>query len=117
MCLILQVAPDYLKGLLNVVPQGKASEQQFQQVAKLAALQHRAKDSAYLPSLLEVQECIPVQLCVLQRPQQWLNMVTQHMQQIQALSPHQARAQFLGKELRCSKHNQYCKCLWCILYL
>ncbi|XP_022539080.2 unconventional myosin-XV isoform X1 [Astyanax mexicanus] len=91
-----QVAPDYLKGLLNVVPQGKASEQQFQQVAKLAALQHRAKDSAYLPSLLEVQECIPVQLCVLQRPQQWLNMVTQHMQQIQALSPHQARAQFLG---------------------
>lgn len=91
-----QVSPDYLKGLLNVVPQGKASEQQLQQVSKLAALQHRAKDSLYLPSIHEVQECIPTQLFGLQRPQQWLNMVNQHMQQVQALSPHQAKAQFLG---------------------
>ncbi|XP_039542942.1 unconventional myosin-XV isoform X2 [Pimephales promelas] len=91
-----QVSPDYLKGLLNVVPQGMASEQQLQQVSKLAALQHRAKDSLYLPSILEVQECIPTQLFGLQRPQQWLNMVNQHMQQVQALSPHQAKAQFLG---------------------
>lgn len=27
----------------------------------------------------------------------WLNLVSQHRQQTQALSPHQARAQFLGK--------------------
>uniref|UniRef100_A0A8C1X0L0 Myosin XVAa n=1 Tax=Cyprinus carpio TaxID=7962 RepID=A0A8C1X0L0_CYPCA len=91
-----QVSPDYLKGLLSVVPQGKASEQQLQQVSKLAALQHRAKDSIYLPTFHEVQEYIPTQLFGLQRPQQWLNMVTQHMQQVQALTPHQARAQFLG---------------------
>ncbi|XP_036422587.1 unconventional myosin-XV isoform X1 [Colossoma macropomum] len=91
-----QVAPDYLKGLLNVVPQGKASEQQLQQVSKLAALQHRAKDSIYLPTIREVQDCMPLQLYGQQRPQQWLNMVTEHMQQVQALSPHQARAQFLG---------------------
>ncbi|XP_035261236.1 unconventional myosin-XV-like [Anguilla anguilla] len=91
-----QVLPDYLKALLNVLPQGKVSEQLLQQVSKLAALQHRAKDSIYLPTMREAQDCIPPQLYGQQRPQQWLNMVTQHMQQVQALSPHQARAQFLG---------------------
>ncbi|KTF71391.1 hypothetical protein cypCar_00046637 [Cyprinus carpio] len=91
-----QVFPDYLKGLFNVVPQGKASEQQLQQVSKLAALQHRAKDLIYLPTFHEVQEYIPTQLFGLQRHQQWLNMVTQNMQQVQALTPHQAKAQFLG---------------------
>ncbi|KAG2455499.1 MYO15 protein, partial [Polypterus senegalus] len=46
-----QVLPDYLKALLNFVPQGKMSDQQLQQVSKLAALQHRAKDSIYLPTM------------------------------------------------------------------
>ncbi|XP_066545291.1 unconventional myosin-XV [Amia ocellicauda] len=91
-----QVLPDYLKALLNVIPQGRVSEQQLQQVSKLAALQHRAKDSIYLPTVREIQDYIPPQLYGQQRPQPWLNMVTQHMQQVQALSPHQARAQFLG---------------------
>ncbi|XP_066530593.1 unconventional myosin-XV [Hoplias malabaricus] len=91
-----QVYPDYLKALLNVVPQGRASEQQLQQVSKLAALQHRAKDSIHLPTIRDIQELIPFPLYGLQRPQQWLNMVTQHMQQVQALSPHHARAQFMG---------------------
>ncbi|XP_062386970.1 unconventional myosin-XV [Sardina pilchardus] len=91
-----QIYPDYLKGLLNVVPQGSLSDQQLQQVAKLAALQHRAKESAYLPTVHEVQDYVPQQLYTEQRPQQWLNLITQHMQQVQPLSPHQARAQFLG---------------------
>ncbi|XP_033907714.3 unconventional myosin-XV isoform X1 [Acipenser ruthenus] len=91
-----QVLPDYLKALLTVLPQGKVSEPQLQQVSKLAALQHRAKDSIYLPTVREVQEYIPPQFFGQQRPQPWLNMVTQHMQQVQALSPHQARVQFLG---------------------
>ncbi len=51
MFVFAQVLPDYLKGLLNVVPQGKISEQQFNQFAKLAALQHRAKDSLYTPTM------------------------------------------------------------------
>jgi len=46
-----QVLPDYVKGLLNIIPQGKISEQQFNQFAKLAALQHRAKDSLYTPTM------------------------------------------------------------------
>ncbi|KAM9844223.1 unconventional myosin-XV [Aulostomus maculatus] len=91
-----QVLPDYLKALLSVVPQGKASEQHLQQIARLAALQHRAKDTIYLPTIRELQECVPPQFYSKQGPQQWLNMATQHMQQVQPLNPHQARAQFLG---------------------
>ncbi|KAM4531771.1 unconventional myosin-XV-like [Odontesthes bonariensis] len=91
-----QVLPDYLKALLSVVPQGKVSEQHLQQIARLAALQHRAKDTVYLPTLREVQECVPPQFYSKQGSQTWLNMATQHMQQIQPLNPHQARAQFLG---------------------
>lgn len=51
MYFVLQVTPDYLKALLNVVPQGKASEQQLQQVSKLAALEHCAKDEISLPTM------------------------------------------------------------------
>uniref|UniRef100_A0A1A8L522 Myosin XVAa n=1 Tax=Nothobranchius pienaari TaxID=704102 RepID=A0A1A8L522_9TELE len=91
-----QVLPDYLKGLLSVVPPGKPSEQHVQQISRLAALQHRAKDSVYLPTLREVQECVPPQFYSKQGSQVWLNMITQHMQHVQPLNPHQARAQFLG---------------------
>ncbi|XP_041673445.1 unconventional myosin-XV [Cheilinus undulatus] len=91
-----QVLPDYLKALLSVVPQGKASEQHLQQIARLAALQHRAKDTIYLPTLREVQECIPAPFYGKLGSQPWLNMTTQHMQHVQPLNPHQARAQFLG---------------------
>uniref|UniRef100_A0A3Q3XPI0 MyTH4 domain-containing protein n=1 Tax=Mola mola TaxID=94237 RepID=A0A3Q3XPI0_MOLML len=92
-----QILPDYRKGLLNVLPHGKVSDQQFRQISKLAALQHRAKDSIFIPSIHELSEYIATPLFKKQPPQQWITMVTQHMQQAQALNPHQARAQFLGK--------------------
>ncbi|XP_069882886.1 unconventional myosin-XV [Dipodomys merriami] len=91
-----QVLPDYLKGLFSSVPASRPSEQQLQQVSKLASLQHRAKDHFYLPSVREVQEYIPAQLYHTTAGAAWLNLVSQHRQQAQALSPHQARAQFLG---------------------
>ncbi|KAI4902886.1 hypothetical protein NFI96_000218 [Prochilodus magdalenae] len=91
-----QVLPDYLKGLLNVLPPGKVSEQQFNQIAKLAALQHRTKDSLYSPTIHEIAEYIPGQLFTRQGPQQWMHLVTQHTHAVQSLNPHQARAQFLG---------------------
>ncbi|XP_075422006.1 unconventional myosin-XV isoform X2 [Ascaphus truei] len=91
-----QVLPDYLKGLFNVLSHAKPTEQQFQQISRLAALQHRAKDSVYLPTAREVQDYIPGPFYKGMKPQSWLNMAMQHMQQIQVLSPHQARAQFLG---------------------
>ncbi|MEE6522930.1 hypothetical protein FKM82_021582, partial [Ascaphus truei] len=91
-----QVLPDYLKGLFNVLSHAKPTEQQFQQISRLAALQHRAKDSVYLPTAREVQDYIPGPFYKVMKPQSWLNMAMQHMQQIQVLSPHQARTQFLG---------------------
>uniref|UniRef100_A0A3Q3KAQ7 Myosin XVAb n=1 Tax=Monopterus albus TaxID=43700 RepID=A0A3Q3KAQ7_MONAL len=89
-----QILPDYRKGLLNVLPNGKVSDQQFHQISKLAALQHRAKDIIFIPSH-ELSEYIATPLFKKQPPQQWVTMVTQHMQQVQTLNPHQARAQFL----------------------
>lgn len=47
----VQILPDYRKGLLNVLPNGKVSDQQFHQISKLAALQHRAKDIIFIPSM------------------------------------------------------------------
>ncbi|XP_028287990.1 unconventional myosin-XV [Parambassis ranga] len=91
-----QILPDYRKGLLNVLPHGKISDQLFHQISKLAALQHRAKDIIFIPSIHELSEYIAAPLFKKQPPQQWVTMVTQHMQQVQTLNPHQARAQFLG---------------------
>ncbi|KAA0722587.1 Unconventional myosin-XV [Triplophysa tibetana] len=91
-----QVLPDYLKSLLNVVPQGKISDQQFNQYAKLAALQHRAKESLYTPTIHEISEYISVEIFGRQGPQQWMQLVAQHVQAVQSLNPHQARSQFLG---------------------
>ncbi|XP_015244993.1 PREDICTED: unconventional myosin-XV-like [Cyprinodon variegatus] len=91
-----QILPDYRKGLLNILSHGKVSDQQFHQISKLAALQHRAKDIIYTPSIHELSEYIAAPLFKKQPPQQWVTLATQHMQQVQPLSPHQARAQFLG---------------------
>ncbi|XP_007939649.1 unconventional myosin-XV [Orycteropus afer afer] len=91
-----QVLPDYLKGLFSSMLPSQPSEQQLQQVSKLALLQHRTKDRFYLPNVREVQEYIPAQLYHKTAGSTWLSLVSQHWQQTQALSPHQARAQFLG---------------------
>ncbi|KAL1005264.1 hypothetical protein UPYG_G00056840 [Umbra pygmaea] len=91
-----QVLPDYRKGLMNILPRGKVSEQQFLQISKLSALQHRSKDIIFIPSIHELSEYIPPPLFGKQPPQAWVTMVTQHMQQVQSLTSHQARAQFLG---------------------
>uniref|UniRef100_A0A3B4A4D0 MyTH4 domain-containing protein n=1 Tax=Periophthalmus magnuspinnatus TaxID=409849 RepID=A0A3B4A4D0_9GOBI len=107
-----QILPDYRKGLLNTLPQGKVSDQQYHQISKLSALQHRAKDIIFIPSIHELSEYIAPPLFKMLPPQQWVNMVTQHMQQVQALSPHQARAQFLGTT---SKHYSFQSHMSCIV--
>lgn len=45
-----------------------------------------------------MQDYVPPQLFQLLTAQSWLHAVTQHAQQAQALSAHQARAQFLGEQ-------------------
>lgn len=49
------------------------------------------------PPRREIQDYIPPQFYHLQKAQAWLDMVAPFMHQAQALSAHQARAQFLGK--------------------
>lgn len=49
-----------------------------------------------LSSRHELSEYIAAPLFKKQPPQQWVTLAMQHMQQVQPLSPHQARAQFLG---------------------
>lgn len=49
------------------------------------------------PPRREIQDYIPPQFYHLQKAQAWLDMVAPFMHQAQALSTHQARAQFLGK--------------------
>ncbi|XP_058013761.1 unconventional myosin-XV [Ahaetulla prasina] len=88
-----QVLPDYLKGLFYISSSAKPSDQQFQQISKLAALQLWVKG---LATLREIQDYIPPQFYHLQKAQAWLDMVAPFMHQAQALSAHQARAQFLG---------------------
>ncbi|XP_028339881.1 unconventional myosin-XV-like isoform X1 [Physeter macrocephalus] len=78
------------------MPAGQPGGQQLQQVSKLAALQHRAEGHVYLPSTREAQEYIPAQLYRTVAGSAWLSLLGQHRLQMQALSPHQARAQFLG---------------------
>lgn len=57
----------------------------------------------------DVQECVPSPFYGKQGSQLWLNMTTQHMQQVQPLNPHQARAQFLGESVwNCAKKNPRC---------
>ncbi|XP_070616344.1 unconventional myosin-XV [Erythrolamprus reginae] len=88
-----QVLPDYLKGLFNISSPTKPSDQQLQQISKLAALQLCVKG---LTTLREIQGYVPPQFYHLQKTQAWLDMVAPFMHQAQALSAHQARAQFLG---------------------
>ncbi|XP_026560400.1 unconventional myosin-XV [Pseudonaja textilis] len=88
-----QILPDYLKGLFNISSSAKPSDQQLQQISKLAALQLWVKG---LASLREIQDYIPPQFYHLQKAQAWLDMVAPFMHEAQALSAHQARSQFLG---------------------
>lgn len=44
----------------------------------------------------ELTEYIPVEIFGRQGPQQWMQLVAQHVHAVQSLNPHQARSQFLG---------------------
>uniref|UniRef100_S4RVD6 MyTH4 domain-containing protein n=1 Tax=Petromyzon marinus TaxID=7757 RepID=S4RVD6_PETMA len=105
-----QILPEYMNGLFLVLTAGRIDDQLTQQVAKLAALQHRIKGSDYQPTQREVGEYIPAQVLRMQRPQSWLGVVLQHSAQVQALSAHQARAQFMG--VRISACESELPCLW-----
>ena len=54
-----QIAPDYLEGLLLVMPSEQIDQDVVYQVAKVAALLHRAADMDHVPTLKETKFLLP----------------------------------------------------------
>ena len=72
-----QIAPDYLEGLLLVMP-GEQIEQEFvYDIARVAALLHRAADMEDKPSIKETKFLLPKPALSARdvKPPQWVNMV------------------------------------------
>jgi len=119
-----QVAPDYLEGLLLVMP-GEQLDQElvvstkilfgknpllviflhyfyilfFQyDIAKVAALLHRAADLTHLPTMKETKFLLPRPALGVRdiKPPQWVNMVQASWHEVEPLSVSQAKAQVLG---------------------
>ncbi|KAF2354698.1 SH3 domain [Trinorchestia longiramus] len=94
-----QVAPDYLEGLLLVSPGEHLPQHLVMDIAKIAALMHRAADLDHEPAMREVKYLLPRKslLMTVVRPQQWVNMVQGAWPEAAKLSTTQAKAQVMGK--------------------
>ena len=92
-----QVAPDYLEGLLLVTPQDKLPEECINDVARVAALLHRAADMDHVPSRDEVKYLLPKPILPVRdiKPGQWVEMVQNNWQDMSSLTTTEAKAQCL----------------------
>jgi len=92
-----QVAPDYLEGLLLVVPEEKLPEDAVPQIARIASLLHRAADMEQMPTKDEVKYLLPKPVLVMKelRPPQWVEMVQNNWNDMSALTTTEAKAQCL----------------------
>ena len=54
-----QIAPDYLEGLLLVMPSEQIDQDVVYQVARVAALLHRAADMDHKPTIKETKFLLP----------------------------------------------------------
>ena len=72
-----QIAPDYLEGLLLVMPSEQIDQEIVYQVAKVAALLHKAADMDHVPTLKETKFLLPKPALSDRnvKPPQWVNMV------------------------------------------
>ncbi|XP_055533492.1 unconventional myosin-XV [Wyeomyia smithii] len=94
-----QVAPDYLEGLLLELPNGGAPTPDFvRDMARIAAILHRAADLNHLPAMKEIKFLLPKPALSLRelRPAQWVALVQSAWPTIAGLSPIQVKAQFLN---------------------
>ncbi|CAH0384305.1 unnamed protein product [Bemisia tabaci] len=92
-----QIAPDYLEGLLLVLPNEQLPQDIIYDVAKLAALLHRAADMSHPPTMKETKFLLPKPALTQRdiKPAQWVQMVQANWSQIQSLLSIQAKAQLL----------------------
>ncbi|KXJ76518.1 hypothetical protein RP20_CCG009528 [Aedes albopictus] len=94
-----QVAPDYLEGLLLELPNGGAPTPDYvRDMARIAAILHRAADLNHLPAMKEIKFLLPKPALSLRelRPAQWVALVQSAWPSIAGLSPIQVKAQFLN---------------------
>ena len=73
-----QIAPDYLEGLLLVMPGEQIEGDMVYDIAKVAALLHRAADMDQKPSIKETKFLLPKPALSAKdiKPPQWVNMVS-----------------------------------------
>jgi len=92
-----QIAPDYLEGLLLIMPGEQIEQDVVYDIAKVAALLHRAADMDQKPSIKETKFLLPKPALSAKdiKPPQWVNMVQSSWEEVQELSPSQAKAQVL----------------------
>ncbi|XP_061392176.1 LOW QUALITY PROTEIN: unconventional myosin-XV [Musca vetustissima] len=94
-----QVAPDYLEGLLLELPgNGVPPPEVVRDMARIAALLHRAADLSHVPAMKEIKFLLPKPALGIReiRPAQWVGLVQSAWPQIANLSPGQVKAQFLN---------------------
>lgn len=94
-----QVAPDYLEGLLLELPgSGAPSPEYVRDMARIAAILHRAADLNHVPVLKEIKFLLPKPALALRelRPAQWVALVQSAWPAIAGLSTIQVKAQFLN---------------------
>ncbi|CAF4869794.1 unnamed protein product [Pieris macdunnoughi] len=93
-----QVAPDYLEGLLLVLPGGgPPAANVIRDAASVAALLHRAAGLAEPPHPRDLKFLLPKPLLALRdpRPNKWASWVTAEWPQARALSPQAAKSKVL----------------------
>jgi myosin-15 len=92
-----QIAPDYLEGLLLIMPGEQIEQAVVFDISKVAALLHRAADMDQKPSIKETKFLLPKPALSAKdiKPPQWVNMVQSSWEEIQEFSPSQAKAQVL----------------------
>lgn len=94
-----QVAPDYLEGLLLELPNGGAPNPDVvRDMARIAALLHRAADLNHVPAMKEIKFLLPKPALGIRelRPAQWVALVQSAWPSIASLMPGQVKAQFLS---------------------
>lgn len=75
-------------------------------IAKIAALLHRAADMTHLPSMKETKFLLPKPALAVRdvKPSQWVNMVQSNWQECEGMTTIQAKAQVLGKLLEIDRN-------------
>merc|ERR1712218_333605 len=92
-----QIAPDYLEGLLLIMPGEQIEQDVVFDISKVAALLHRAADMDQKPSIKETKFLLPKPALSARdiKPPQWVNMVQGSWAEVQDIAASQAKAEVL----------------------